>query len=1472
MKTNNTVINSIMNKYMKYLCAVLLIIGTSAHAWSAETVAATFDSNSLVDNSTYQEYSDANWTLSCGGGNDKAGYNGKYTGDKKIGNAFGTAATPTHHGFYIKSEQKLDNICKITFTYTFCSTASECDQAKIYLGYSTNGSTWNAVSLTTGTQGMGIGPNDDPSDGYNTAIYTLEFNKINSAYYAIIVSRNGAITDKEGFAFSHTTANFYSGCCDQIVTPAKGTRTNCEIAFSPEEVATCSSTDADRQLTVTLTPADCYAAPTADAVARASGIACTKVSGPLDNGDGSYNYVFQFAQNVTGTTTFNASVSTKKTYTVSYNKGTYGTGTNTSATKTCGENLSLPGVTFTRTGYTQAGWSTSAAGTSKAYNLSGSYTADAATTLYPYWEANTISITLDKNGGDANGSASVKYDATALTSKTDATRSEWNVVGYYAEPECTNKVLTNTGLLVNHSGYVEGGKWVRNSATTLYAKWSKTQYTVTFNMNGHGDAVPAQEVESGDPAVRPTPDPSADDWRFLGWFTAAEGGSEWNFSTGITGNTTIHAHWEAISYNTETYKAWCEPNISFSGDIHLTSVNGVQVYSTSTTSNLLHIISDDLSGVEKLEISYLDADNGDAVVANASSLFRLCNDGTENYNTADGTQIDVSGSNTCDLTYSIRYTPEEYGVINHYKLQVAMKRGSGVAVRTLKTATYDLYGRSLPEEFVVASKFGDEWYALPNTLEAIEKEAKAVAGIRITVDNTTTPEEALYAPTSTVYQGEGRYAANSHRYGIRLTNGTNHLQVSSTGSNNKMWLSPTGSSDNQDWWLSSTNFGAYSVTIPSNTGNETKKIGMYGGNIGYFASPTAPSGQIYFLPIRNKLIDVPASVTEWGQKSVILDVDAQTASSAQARFGNGSNEEASSFGQTTTSVNGAASKYNYTLTFSTTDFTSKEGQLLYIDWLDSEDEIIGTSTLTMPYIIASDGVMHTLDGTKGNWEKREVHVLPGATLTADAGEFGSKNVTVGTLEIYPGATVNVTTGTLNVTDLIMRNGWTRAGSKEYDVARLYITPSTGSLAATRAYADWYIDFDQYYPVAVPWSVTTSGMSYKNSNSAASAGVKMRYYDGASRATNGQAGVGDGANWKAFNNGVTPVYPATLTPGVGYAMTARRPTGKAFSIIRMPLTIPSTAWTTSGEQGEVSSVPKDQVTIIAHGVGEDKPAYTLGWNFIANPYMSIYQGPITHSKGSDYDVKYVNIPDIDFKEYGQYDLALGYKLLPSSGFFIQAGKTGTLTFGTTNRRASAPTYRAEGNTPVVEEQKAYIVLNNDKSEDVMGLKISENYTADYEINADLEKLLGDGTSLKTYMHYGDMSMAYVAINQTLAQEWIPVSVQLPEGGEYTFSLHEASVIDELEGVYLIDYTAGNVITNLLDNSYSFGSAPGTISGRFAINAIVGEHNTPTGIDVINGGGDINSDKPFKFIYHEKVYIYHRGVIYDATGKRVKEINK
>lgn len=79
------------------------------------------------------------------------------------------------------------------------------------------------------------------------------------------------------------------------------------------------------------------------------------------------------------------------TFTISYNKGTNGTGTKDNESKTCSVDFTLPGGTFTYDGHSQDGWATSDGGT-KAYNLSGSYTTNVAQTFYPHWKCNTPEI------------------------------------------------------------------------------------------------------------------------------------------------------------------------------------------------------------------------------------------------------------------------------------------------------------------------------------------------------------------------------------------------------------------------------------------------------------------------------------------------------------------------------------------------------------------------------------------------------------------------------------------------------------------------------------------------------------------------------------------------------------------------------------------------------------------------------------------------------------------------------------------------------------------------------------------------------------------------------------------------------------------------------------------------------------------------------------------------------------------------
>ena len=211
--------------------------------------------------------------------------------------------------------------------------------------------------------------------------------------------------------------------CLNIVTPEAGTKTNVTtIAFNKASVETCSETAADRQVTITITPASCYTVPSST---RLDVTGATYVSGPTDNGNGTYSFVYQFAQNATGTKTFNASLSTTATYTVSYAKGNVPSGggsisgSHANDTKTCGTSMALPGETFHTTGYTQTGWSKTNGGSQYAA-VGGSYTDNAAQTFYPVWTVKSYSVTWMVNNTtySAGGSASVNHGSHIATLPT----------------------------------------------------------------------------------------------------------------------------------------------------------------------------------------------------------------------------------------------------------------------------------------------------------------------------------------------------------------------------------------------------------------------------------------------------------------------------------------------------------------------------------------------------------------------------------------------------------------------------------------------------------------------------------------------------------------------------------------------------------------------------------------------------------------------------------------------------------------------------------------------------------------------------------------------------------------------------------------------------------------------------------------------------------------------------------------------
>ena len=82
-----------------------------------------------------------------------------------------------------------------------------------------------------------------------------------------------------------------------------------------------------------------------------------------------------------------------------------------------------------------------------------------------------------------------------------------------------------------------------NQSINLYAKWNAVYYTLTFDSNG-GSSVANLRYQCGVSRVGALPTPSQPNHTFLGWFTAANGGTQYGgLPSTLSGNLTMYAHW-----------------------------------------------------------------------------------------------------------------------------------------------------------------------------------------------------------------------------------------------------------------------------------------------------------------------------------------------------------------------------------------------------------------------------------------------------------------------------------------------------------------------------------------------------------------------------------------------------------------------------------------------------------------------------------------------------------------------------------------------------------------------------------------------------------------------------------------------------------------------------------------------------------------------------------------------------------------
>ena len=239
------------------------------------------------------------------------------------------------------------------------------------------------------------------------------------------------------------------------------------------------------------------------------------------------------------------------TYSVKFNKNnSKATGTMDSQSLTYGLADTLTANRFALTGYTFKGWTTNSDGTGTLYaneqevfNLSSEN--GAIVNVYAKWEANTYTVTFDKNGGvNGTNSANVTYDS-AMPTATAPTYTGYNFAGYYDAD----------GVQYYDAEMRSVRNWNKAENTTLYARWNGKTFNVSFDkQNGTGGtASVAATFNSNMPSASA---PSRTGYIFKGYFDGRNGTGTQYYSASMTGMHkwdkssagTLYAYWEARTY------------------------------------------------------------------------------------------------------------------------------------------------------------------------------------------------------------------------------------------------------------------------------------------------------------------------------------------------------------------------------------------------------------------------------------------------------------------------------------------------------------------------------------------------------------------------------------------------------------------------------------------------------------------------------------------------------------------------------------------------------------------------------------------------------------------------------------------------------------------------------------------------------------------------------------------------------------
>ena len=232
-------------------------------------------------------------------------------------------------------------------------------------------------------------------------------------------------------------------------------------------------------------------------------------------------------------------------YTVVYNGNTNtgGSTANSSHTFDVAKNLNANG--FSKTGYTFAGWATSANGeivyADKASVKNLTTTPEGTFNLYAKWSQNSYTVKYNGNGstGGSTASSTHTYDETSYLNPNGFERTGYTFAGW---------ATSETGSVV-YSDVAQVKNLTPSGVFNLYAKWTANTYTVQYEGNEHTGGSTASSSHTYDVAKNLTANGFIrNGYNFTGWATSPNGNKLYDDQESVknlatSGTYMLYAKW-----------------------------------------------------------------------------------------------------------------------------------------------------------------------------------------------------------------------------------------------------------------------------------------------------------------------------------------------------------------------------------------------------------------------------------------------------------------------------------------------------------------------------------------------------------------------------------------------------------------------------------------------------------------------------------------------------------------------------------------------------------------------------------------------------------------------------------------------------------------------------------------------------------------------------------------------------------------